>query len=130
MLTHEIKNLPDNSRANYKLVKEELFSGVFQPMVLKNYILYFQASLSSRMAQRMSFGGWFANQKRVEFVRMRGPQGKGHAEMAISRVKGTGQETPDQTPSTENFQIEDFNTYGKDVCVVFLVSLHPFSYKC
>ena len=59
------------------------------------------------MAQRMSLG-WFKNHKRVEFVRMRGPQAKGHAEMAVSRVKGTGIETPDQTPDTENFRMEDF----------------------
>ena len=52
--------------------------------------------------------GWYKNHKRVEFVRMRGPQGKGYAEMAISRVKGTGTETPDQTPNTENFRMEDF----------------------
>lgn len=55
----------------------------------------------------MSFG-WIKGQKRVEFVRMRGPQGKGHAEMAVSRVKGSGPETPDQTPDTENFPIDDF----------------------
>ena len=59
------------------------------------------------MAQRMSFG-WIKGHKRVEFVRMRGPQGKGHAEMAVSRVKGSGPETPDQTPDTENFPIDDF----------------------
>ena len=39
---------------------------------------------------------------------MRGPQGKGRAEMAVSRVKGSGPETPGQTPNTENFPIEDF----------------------
>ena len=59
------------------------------------------------MAQRMSLG-WFKGHKRVEFVRMRGPQSKGHAEMAVSRVKGSGPETPDQTPNTENFPVEDF----------------------
>ena len=39
---------------------------------------------------------------------MRGPQGKGHAEMAVSRVAGSGPETPEQTPNTEAFPIEDF----------------------
>lgn len=66
-----------------------------------------QASLSHRMAQKMSMG-WFRGKKRVEFVRMRGPQGKGHAEMAVSRVKGSGPETPEQTPNTEHFPMEDF----------------------
>ena len=59
------------------------------------------------MAQRMSIG-WFHGHKRVEFMRMRGPQGKGHAEMAVSRVKGSGPETPDTTPDTENFRVDDF----------------------
>jgi len=52
--------------------------------------------------------GWFRDHKRVEFVTMRGPQGKGRAEMAISRVKGSGPETPCQTPTAENFPIDDF----------------------
>lgn len=38
-------------------------------------------------------------------MRMRGPHGKGHAEMAVSRVKGSGPETPD----LENFPVEDFD---------------------
>lgn len=48
--------------------------------------------------------GWFKGHKRVEFVRMRGPHGKGFAEMAVSRVKGSGPETPDM----ENFPVDDF----------------------
>lgn len=52
--------------------------------------------------------GWFREYKRVEFVTMRGPQGKGRAEMAISRVKGSGPETPCQTPTAENFPLGDF----------------------
>ena len=67
------------------------------------------------MAQKMSMG-WYKGQKRVEFVRMRGPQGKGHAEMAVSRVKGSGPETPDQTPNTENFPMEDFEN-GTEVAL-------------
>ena len=35
---------------------------------------------------------------------MRGPHSKGHAEMAVSRVKGSGPETPD----IENFPVNDF----------------------
>jgi hypothetical protein len=66
-----------------------------------------RASLSHRVAQRMSLG-WFRDHKRVEFVCMRGPQGKGRAEMAVSRVKGSGPETPCQTPSAEQFPVEDF----------------------
>lgn len=45
--------------------------------------------MSSKMAQRMTFG-LFSNSsaQRVEFVRMKGPQGKGHAEMAVTKPKG------------------------------------------
>lgn len=53
--------------------------------------------------QRMSFG-WYKDKRRVEFMRMRGPMNKGHAEMAVSRVKGSGPETP----NVENFPISDF----------------------
>lgn len=28
--------------------------------------------------------------ERIEFVRMKGPQGKGHAEVAVSKPKGEG----------------------------------------
>lgn len=36
---------------------------------------------------------------------MRGPKSKGHAEIAVSRVPGSGPETPNK----ENFKLEDFN---------------------
>ena len=52
--------------------------------------------------------GWFKGHKRVEFVRMRGPGAKGHAEMAVSRVKGSGPETPAATPDQEGFNFDDF----------------------
>ncbi|KAL5007249.1 hypothetical protein ScPMuIL_016055 [Solemya velum] len=55
------------------------------------------------MVQRMSLG-WIKDHRRVEFVRMRGPQAKGFAEMAVSRVRGSGPETPD----LENFPMDDF----------------------
>lgn len=41
------------------------------------------------MAQRMTFGLFSGpTTQRVEFVRMKGPQGKGHAEMAVTKPKG------------------------------------------
>ena len=46
---------------------------------------------------------------------MRGPGSKGHAEMAISRVKGSGPETPIQTPDSENFNYEDFEEVRNNV---------------
>ncbi|EPY87036.1 hypothetical protein CB1_000279004 [Camelus ferus] len=48
-------------------------------------------SVAARMAQKMSFG--FYKYSNMEFVRMKGPQGKGHAEMAVSRVS-TGDTSP------------------------------------
>lgn len=54
-------------------------------------IFFLQSSLSSKMAQRMTFGLFSgAATQRVEFVRMKGPQGKGHAEMAVTKPKGKG----------------------------------------
>lgn len=50
-----------------------------------------RVSVAARMAQRMSFG--FYKYNNMEFVRMKGPQGKGHAEMAVSRVS-TGDTSP------------------------------------
>ncbi|XP_021188919.1 uncharacterized protein LOC110375207 isoform X3 [Helicoverpa armigera] len=58
-----------------------------------------QTSLSTKVAQRMSFGllgGKTA--ARCEFVRMKGPSGKGHAEMAVSRPHATGLDTPSSEP--------------------------------
>ncbi|KAH3752598.1 uncharacterized protein KIAA0930 homolog isoform X2 [Dreissena polymorpha] len=65
-----------------------------------------RASLTSKMAQKMSLGWINKTHKRVEFMRMRGPGGKGFAEIAVSRVKGSGAETPD----LENFPSDDFES--------------------
>lgn len=51
------------------------------------------------MAQRMTFGLFSgSSSQRCEFVRMKGPQGKGHAEMAVTKPKGSGVETPTSEP--------------------------------
>lgn len=55
----------------------------------------------------------------MEFVRMRGPQAKGFAEMAVSRVRGSGPETPD----LENFPMDDFEDDSDLVCVEFMSNL-------
>jgi len=48
-----------------------------------------QASLGSKMAQKMTFGFFSgASSQRVEYVRLRGPHDKGHAEIAVSKPKG------------------------------------------
>ncbi|KAL8618995.1 hypothetical protein ACOMHN_018377 [Nucella lapillus] len=62
-----------------------------------------RTSMTSRVMQRMSFG-LYSDRRRVEFMKMRGPRSKGHAQMAVSRVKGSGPETP----KVEDFPISDF----------------------
>ncbi|ERE86487.1 Protein of unknown function DUF2045 containing protein [Cricetulus griseus] len=62
------------------------------PMLLTEAVSHLpQVSVAARMAQKMSFG--FYKYNNMEFVRMKGPQGKGHAEMAVSRVS-TGDTSP------------------------------------
>ncbi|XP_074128244.1 uncharacterized protein KIAA0930 homolog isoform X1 [Sminthopsis crassicaudata] len=58
-----------------------------------------RVSVAAKMAQRMSFG--FYKYNNMEFVRMKGPQGKGHAEMAVSRVS-TGDTSPYGTEEDSN----------------------------
>lgn len=71
-----------------------------------------RATTSTRVAQRMSLGMY--TKRRVEFVRMRGPNGKGHAEMAVSRHRTiqSGITTPESIPSTpmsSSFDEESWN---------------------
>ena len=63
------------------------------------------------MVQRMSLGWISKTHKRVEFVKMRGPGAKGYAEIAVSRLKGSGPETPD----LENFPADDFDSDQQQV---------------
>lgn len=56
------------------------------------------------MAQRMSFG--FYKYNNMEFVRMKGPQGKGHAEMAVSRVP-TGDTSPCGTEEDQDSPLHE-----------------------
>ena len=48
---------------------------------------YSQASVASKVARKVSMG-WWRGPVNVEFIKMRGPGGKGHAEMAITQQKG------------------------------------------
>lgn len=72
-----------------------------------------RVSVAARMAQKMSFGFYKFNN--MEFVRMKGPQGKGHAEMAVSRVStgdtspcGTEEDSSPASPTQE--QVTSFST--------------------
>ena len=69
-----------------------------------------QVSVAARMAQKMSFG--FYKYSNMEFVRMKGPQGKGHAEMAVSRVSigdtspcGTEEDSSPASPMHERVRL-------------------------
>ncbi|KAM6896730.1 uncharacterized protein KIAA0930 homolog [Lycodopsis pacificus] len=74
-------------------------SNTFQGVIFQGSIRYEalkkvydnRVSVAAKMAQRMSFG--FYKYNNMEFVRMKGPQGKGHAEMAVSRMP-TGDTSP------------------------------------
>ncbi|CAF0852029.1 unnamed protein product [Rotaria sordida] len=71
-----------------------------------------RATTSTRVVQRMSLGIY--TRRRVEFVRMRGPNGKGHAEMAVSRCRPiqSGITTPESIPTTpmsSSFDEESWN---------------------
>ncbi|CAG9765537.1 unnamed protein product [Ceutorhynchus assimilis] len=80
-------------------VQGVIFLGSIRYDALKKVYDARQSSLGTKMAQRMTFG-LFSNTpaQRCEFVRMKGPQGKGHAEMAVTKPKGSGVETPTSEP--------------------------------
>lgn len=73
-----------------------IFQGSIHYEALKR-VYEARTSLSSKVAQSMSMG-WFQGRQRMEFVRMKGPMGKGHSEMAVCRQKGSGVETPCSEP--------------------------------
>ncbi|XP_055316301.1 uncharacterized protein KIAA0930 homolog isoform X2 [Sitodiplosis mosellana] len=81
-------------------VQGVIFLGSIRYDALKRVYDARQSSISSKLAQRMTFGlfSGAGPQTRCEFVRMKGPQGKGHAEMAVTKPKGSGVETPTSEP--------------------------------
>ncbi|CAF0808532.1 unnamed protein product [Rotaria sp. Silwood1] len=88
-----------------------LFLGSIKYEALKK-VYDLRATTSTRVAQRMSLGMY--TKRRMEFVRMRGPNGKGHAEMAVSRYQSMQSEitTPESiptTPTTTTFDEENYN---------------------
>lgn len=76
-----------------------IFLGSIRYDALKKVYEARQSSLSSKISQRMTFGLFnSAPQTRCEFVRMKGPGNKGFAEMAVTKPKGSGIETPTSEP--------------------------------
>lgn len=81
------------------------------------------------MAQKMSFG--FYKYNNMEFVRMKGPQGKGHAEMAVSRVS-TGDTSPcgteeDSSPASPMHERVRTARWGRDLSLGFSMAPSPHS---
>ncbi|XP_014677936.1 PREDICTED: uncharacterized protein KIAA0930 homolog [Priapulus caudatus] len=95
--------------------------GAFQGVIFLGSIRYdalkkvydARTSVSSRMAKRLSLGWYRGQQKRVEFVRMKGPQGKGHAEMAVSKEKSSVTVSAPTTPD-EEYWAEEFNLENEE----------------
>ncbi|XP_064073367.1 uncharacterized protein LOC113397508 isoform X1 [Vanessa tameamea] len=82
-----------------------------------------QSSLSTKVAQRMSFGllGRGAGAAaRCEFVRMKGPGGKGHAEVAVSRPRSCGAHTPSSEPGLTAAELWDSDWEDDDPDELFL----------
>ena len=82
-------------------IRYEALKKVYDSRVSNTYYEYYhtksfssnqiQASLGNKVAQKFSLGLWngSSSSHRMEFVRMKGPQGKGHAEMAVTKPKGS-----------------------------------------
>ncbi|XP_023673559.1 uncharacterized protein KIAA0930 homolog isoform X2 [Paramormyrops kingsleyae] len=87
-------------------------SNTFQGVIFQGSIRYEalkkvydnRVSMAAKMAQKMSFGYYKYNN--MEFVRMKGPQGKGHAEMAVSRVP-TGDTSPCNTEEDQDSPLHE-----------------------
>ncbi|VDN02844.1 unnamed protein product [Thelazia callipaeda] len=77
------------ARDRCKKYEVAVFLGSIRYEVLKQ-VYDARVSLSWQWAQKIVS----SNQRRREFVRMRGPHGKGYAEMAVMRVSNCGYETP------------------------------------
>ncbi|TKR75760.1 hypothetical protein L596_017003 [Steinernema carpocapsae] len=92
------------ARDRYKQMESVIFLGSIRYEVLKQ-VYDARASNTWHWAQKLMNTG----QRRQEFVRMRGPHGKGYAEMAVMRVPNTGMDTPLVEHSME---FEDLNGAG------------------
>jgi len=69
-----------------------------------------QASVTNKLTQLVSFGLMGRDEDRVEFVRMRGPGGKGYAEMAVKKIngqnKGPQPEPSSSSSSNRNYSVQ------------------------
>uniref|UniRef100_A0A914XRD3 Uncharacterized protein n=1 Tax=Plectus sambesii TaxID=2011161 RepID=A0A914XRD3_9BILA len=93
------------ARDRYRHRESAVFLGSIRYEVLKQ-VYDTRASNTWQWAQKLMSSG----QRRQEFVRMRGPHGKGYAEMAVARVPNCGYETP----IAEDLPFDDFETHNTD----------------
>ncbi|XP_020625183.1 uncharacterized protein KIAA0930 homolog isoform X2 [Orbicella faveolata] len=63
-----------------------------------------RASVASKVARKVSMG-WWRGPANVEFIKMKGPAGKGHAEMAITQHRGL-----EERSSLEDSENSDWRT--------------------
>lgn len=104
--------------------KSYVFMGALLSIISWFSVSMWKVSVAAKMAQRMSFG--FYKYNNMEFVRMKGPQGKGHAEMAVSRVP-TGDTSPCGTEEDQDSPLHErvrANTHHS-----LLLKTHPLRSK-
>ncbi|KAI9557866.1 hypothetical protein GHT06_014617 [Daphnia sinensis] len=95
-----------------------LFLGSIRYEALKK-VYDSRASLGTRVAQKFSLGLWNGSSThRMEFVRMKGPQGKGHSEMAVTKPKSSGLDTPCSEPGFSATELWDaeWDSEPEDLC--------------
>ena len=72
----------------YTNISMHILHTVFHCLIIMICVVFLtQASVASKVARKVSMG-WWKGPANVEFIKMKGPGGKGHAEMAITQHRG------------------------------------------
>ena len=72
----------------YTNISMHILHTVFHSLIIMICVVFLtQASVASKVARKVSMG-WWKGPANVEFIKMKGPGGKGHAEMAITQHRG------------------------------------------
>ncbi|XP_050444389.1 uncharacterized protein KIAA0930 homolog [Adelges cooleyi] len=90
-------------------MRNVIFIGSIRYEALKT-VYNSRMSLTNKTAQQMIYGLFSGSSiKRTEFIRLKGPYGKGHAELAVAKPKGSGcdVETPTSEPGYNTFDAWD-----------------------
>ncbi|RNA28579.1 hypothetical protein BpHYR1_027479 [Brachionus plicatilis] len=114
--------------AKYDCCHKVLFLGSIKYDALKK-VYDARASTGAKIVQKMTMGK--INEKRVEFVKMKGPGGKGYAEMAVSQFKKKNDELKSQTFTSmdeKNFQemfTKPLSMFGKALGQAYTIFKSP-----